>query len=150
MNNRLYRSRKNRVIGGVAGGLAEYIKIDPVLVRIIFIAIILIKGVGVILYVILWIVIPEEEVQYTTPDTNTPEKPESKEETSKKSGFEGDSLETQFKKPNHGKTFFGLLLIIVGVIFLFENLIPFFDLVDIFPILMLVIGIALLWNSLKK
>lgn len=55
---RVYRSREDRVIGGVAGGLGDYLDVDPVLVRISFVALAF-AGVGVLGYLICWIAIPE-------------------------------------------------------------------------------------------
>ncbi len=55
---RLYRSRTDRMIGGVAGGMASYLGIDPILSRLIWVAL-LFSGVGFLLYIIAWIIIPE-------------------------------------------------------------------------------------------
>ena len=55
---RLYRSRKSRVIFGVCGGLGEYFEIDPFIVRIIFAAMTLAGGSGILLYLILAFLIP--------------------------------------------------------------------------------------------
>lgn len=61
---RLYRSRKDRMIGGVCGGLAEYFNIDPIIVRIIALILLLPGGLpGFLPYVILWIVVPENPEQ---------------------------------------------------------------------------------------
>ena len=58
---RLYRSRKDKVLGGVCGGIAEYFQIDPVLVRLLWVIFILISmGLGIIAYIIAWIIVPEE------------------------------------------------------------------------------------------
>lgn len=57
---RLYRSETNRQIAGVCGGLAEYFSIDTTLVRLAFILTTLLGGPGVIAYIVLWIVVPEE------------------------------------------------------------------------------------------
>ncbi|MEM3547344.1 MAG: PspC domain-containing protein [Candidatus Bathyarchaeia archaeon] len=57
---RLYRSRKNRILAGVCGGLGEYLNIDPVVVRLIWVAISLVWGFGIILYIIAALIIPEE------------------------------------------------------------------------------------------
>lgn len=59
-SKRLYRSRTERQVAGVCGGLAEYFKLDPTLVRIIFILITLFGGPGLVLYIILWLVLPDE------------------------------------------------------------------------------------------
>ena len=57
--HRMYRDPDNRVIGGVCAGIGAYWNIDPVIVRIIFIALALAGGVGVMVYLILYIVLPE-------------------------------------------------------------------------------------------
>lgn len=61
MAKRLFRSRSERVLGGVCGGLAAYFDVDPVLVRLVWIVVSLASiGAGVIAYVIFWAVVPEE------------------------------------------------------------------------------------------
>jgi len=56
--NRLYRSGTDRVLGGVCGGIAEYLGIDPVIIRILWIVATLAWGAGILLYIIAWIIIP--------------------------------------------------------------------------------------------
>ena len=58
MKDKLYRSRRVRVFGGVAGGLAQYFNLDIILVRVLFVVIAILHGFGILLYIILWIVIP--------------------------------------------------------------------------------------------
>jgi phage shock protein C len=58
---RLTRSSTDKIIAGVCGGLAEYLEIDPVLVRLAFIVLFLASGIGVPIYIILWIVMPVGE-----------------------------------------------------------------------------------------
>ena len=60
MNKRLYRSREDRRISGVCGGIAEYLGIDPTLVRILWVLLALAGGPGVLLYIIMAVVVPEE------------------------------------------------------------------------------------------
>jgi phage shock protein C len=60
MAKKLYRSRKNRVIAGVCGGLAKYFDIDPIIVRLITLIFVLSAGAGLIAYIIAWIFVPEE------------------------------------------------------------------------------------------
>jgi len=55
---RIYRDPDDRMIGGVCGGLAAYTNIDPVIMRLIFVAL-LFMGIGALAYIILWIVVPE-------------------------------------------------------------------------------------------
>ena len=60
MEKRLQRSRSEKMIGGVCGGLAAYFGIDPTIVRILWVVITLIGGAGILAYLILWIVMPQE------------------------------------------------------------------------------------------
>ena len=57
---RLYRSRTDRMLAGVCGGLAEYFNIDPVIIRVITVVAALMALGGFLAYIILWIVVPEE------------------------------------------------------------------------------------------
>jgi phage shock protein C len=58
MQRKLYRSRNDSRIAGVCGGLGEYLDIDPTLVRLIFVLLALTGGHGVLLYIILWLIVP--------------------------------------------------------------------------------------------
>ena len=59
-NKRLYRSRKNRQIAGVCGGIADYLAIDPTLVRLFWALFALAGGPGLVLYIVLAAIMPEE------------------------------------------------------------------------------------------
>ncbi len=61
MEGKLYRSRTDKKIGGVCGGLARYFNIDPTIIRLIWAVSVFVFGVGGILYLIAWIVLPEEQ-----------------------------------------------------------------------------------------
>lgn len=60
-SKKLYRSRDDRMLAGVCGGVGEYLGIDPTLVRIAFVALALLGGPGIIFYIILALVIPNAE-----------------------------------------------------------------------------------------
>lgn len=57
---RLYRSWENRMIAGVCGGIATYLKLDPSLMRLVFVGL-LIAGIGIPVYLVLWLIIPLEK-----------------------------------------------------------------------------------------
>jgi phage shock protein C len=59
MEKRLYRSRNDRKLAGVCGGIAEYYGWDPTLVRVAWIVLTLLGGSGILIYLILWLVMPE-------------------------------------------------------------------------------------------
>ncbi len=58
---RLVRSRNDRIIAGVAGGLAATLNIDPLLVRIVLLALAFLNGFGFMLYLALWLLVPNED-----------------------------------------------------------------------------------------
>ena len=57
---KLYRSRNDRMISGVCGGLGEFFGIDPTLIRIIFILLLIFGGSGLIIYLVMLLIVPEE------------------------------------------------------------------------------------------
>jgi len=59
MQKRLYRSGREKILGGVCGGIAEYFNVDPVLIRLLWVILSLGWGTGIIAYIIAWIIIPE-------------------------------------------------------------------------------------------
>lgn len=147
MAERLYRSRTKKVIGGVAGGLGEYLNIDPVLIRVLFVIITLINGLGILLYVILWIVVQEEpynQFSYEMGPSSDKPKNETRGQT------QSTGTHQPIKKEGKGKTAVGIILIALGFIFLAENWFPSFRFKDIFPIAILIIGIWLVIDSLNK
>ena len=63
MNNRLTRSENDQWIAGVCGGLAQYINVDPVIVRGLFALLLFASGIGLPIYLILWFIMPSEDNQ---------------------------------------------------------------------------------------
>ena len=59
-NRKLYRSKSNRQLAGVCGGLAQYFNIDATLVRVLFILLAVLGGSGLVLYLAMWIIVPRE------------------------------------------------------------------------------------------
>lgn len=68
---RLYRSRDNRMLAGVCGGLGAYLGIDPTLVRILAVASLFLPGPQLIAYLVAWIIVPEEPAVPTAPAPTT-------------------------------------------------------------------------------
>ena len=64
MNSPLRRSRRNRWIAGVCGGLAEWLGWDPLLVRILYVVVSVVSAAfpGILVYLVLWIVVPQGEI----------------------------------------------------------------------------------------
>ena len=70
-SKRLYRSLTDRKFAGVAGGLGEYFVIDPLLLRLAFVVLALAGGGGLLIYIILWVVTPENPIR-VQPKMNQP------------------------------------------------------------------------------
>ncbi len=131
---KLYRSRKERVIGGVCGGIGVYFGIDPTLARIIWVAATLLGGAGIIAYIVAWIVIPEEP---------------------KIEGTEVASAEIENYKPNTIKLelIIGGFILTIGILLLLSN----FGLFEwgwvhriFWPALIIFIGILIISAVSKK
>lgn len=60
MNKRLYRSETDLVLGGVCGGLGEYLRINPLFIRIFFVVWTILGELSVLIYIILWLVVPRK------------------------------------------------------------------------------------------
>lgn len=69
MGKKLYKSRKNKMIGGVCGGLSEYLNIDVTIVRVIAGVLCLLKGFGFLVYIIACIVMPYDDEDFSEDDT---------------------------------------------------------------------------------
>ena len=140
----LYRSTRDTMIGGVAAGLAEYLSIDATLVRILFILLVLVGGGGVILYIILWIVLPTDESISPHPKNPDPMEEQKNPEAEKHDSLKNDP---RFKKKDDGSLIAGLILITLGVIFLVIRYFPRIDFSDLWPVILIVVGIVLLRNA---
>ena len=58
---RLYRSKTQRMLGGVCGGIGEHLDVDPTVIRLVWAVLTLVSvGIGIIAYIIAWIIVPEE------------------------------------------------------------------------------------------
>lgn len=129
--DRLYRSRTNRIIAGVAGGLGEYFDIDPTLVRVIFILLSVFHGGGVIIYLILWLIVPEEGSSVHPREHVKQSIHELRDRMGSLSKVEGSWI--------------GWVILILGVLFLLGNF--GYDLVlwKLWPLILILIGVSLLF-----
>jgi len=130
MTKRLYRSRKDVKIAGVCGGMAEYFDIDPIIVRILMVLLVFAGGAAILVYLLGWLIIPK-----------APEGPEVVAVT------ETPSSEASENKGDRGRLLAGLILVILGLILLSSNFIPWFNFGKLWPLLLIVIGIVVLFKS---
>jgi len=146
VTKKLYRSREDRIIGGVCGGIAEYFNIDPVLVRIIAVLTILINGIGIIAYIIAWIIIPQEPDQ--KPEKEKGGLREKAEEIVQDIGEHIRKGSNSDRKRSNAVV--ALILISLGILFLLNNFLPRFNFGRLWPLILIVIGLAILAQGSKK
>jgi len=127
------RSEKNKVIAGIAGGLGEYFNIDPIIFRIIFLLFFVYGGSGLLIYFILWLIIPKKN---KTMKDNVSEIKDKAEEIVEK-------FRRNDRRKNRG--WFGYFLILLGVVFLLDNLgfIVIRQIWNYWPLLLVFIGLAI-------
>lgn len=151
MQKRLYRSRTEKMIGGVSGGLAEYFDLDPTIIRVAFVLSIFLGGGGIIAYIILWIVVPEKPLLHSQPFTNTETNAEKNDDDeSQNINNENKTEQPQFPvfpKRTNGSIVGGLILIVLGGLFLLDNFFPRIHFFDLWPLVLIGIGAALIINS---
>lgn len=148
MSTRITKSKTDRVIEGVCGGLAEYFGIDPVIVRLIFVVLLFINGIGFFIYIILAIIMPKAENQ----DQSAKETiRENVQEMGEKVRETGEGLGIAFsknvgEKHSHRAGWFGIILILLGIILLLDNLnlIKWFNKDLLWPVIIIFAGVWLL------
>ncbi len=120
---RLYRPRRDQIIAGVCAGIANYLNIDPAIVRLIFVLLFMINPTAaIIVYVVAWIIIPEEPI-------------------------EGYKPQVEERREEQGLVILGLLLILAGSM-IYSRI--FVTLREIFGIILLVLGFFIILKVLLK
>ncbi|GBD90514.1 DNA-binding transcriptional activator PspC [bacterium BMS3Abin04] len=144
MSEKLYRARRNKIISGVCAGLGDYLNVDPVIVRIIFIIFAFIHGLGLLVYIIMWIIVPEEPIENLYPNENDLFSDDFDNPINAEFNAEID------QKKSNSKTVLGIILILLGFVFLADRFLPYFDFDFFLPVTLIIIGAVLLFNSIKK
>ena len=150
MNKKLYRSYKDKMIGGVAGGLAEYFNVDSTLIRVLFLVILFLGGTGVLAYIIMWIIVPEQPIIFPDPNATEPNKEET-DASAQENQFDANayyaSLDRQREKR---RTIAGIIILALGIIFLLDNFIPKIRFGDYWPFILVAVGVAILLSAKNK
>jgi phage shock protein C len=160
MEKRLYRSRSNRMIAGVCGGLAEYFVMDPTIVRIIAVICLFIGFFpAVIAYLVMAIVVPLQGSTTKQPEETVKENVQEMKQTATEIGKEFQSTfskEASKDSPptgstNRGISVIGIVIIIVGRILLISTLVASWKLwIFAGPILLIAIGLLIIFARRKS
>lgn len=143
---RLYRSKNDRIISGICGGMGIYFDIDPVIFRILFVLLAL-SGVGVLLYIILIFVIPLEG---KTEPVNTENFKEQIKESANDLKNDAQDLAQKIKSNepwlHDRRNRFAIIVILIGLLALFHQVvpIPWLGFNIIWPIVIIAIGLLII------
>lgn len=167
VHERLYRSRTDRVLFGVAGGFAEWLDVDPSLVRLVWALLVVAGGAGLLLYVIAALVIPEEPWELSADGPAS-----AADATAAAAGTAGTAAAgtapagmsrtearqarraaRQAARPHRdgtGLLVLGVILVAVGGLFLVRDLLPAFDDRFFGPALLIAIGVVLVAGAVRR
>ena len=164
---RLYRSRRDRQLAGVAGGIAEYLDVDPTVVRILWILSIFFGGFGILLYIIMAFIVPLEPMAGPpsgwspggptgvatgeAPATDEGEAGSAPEGTSAAWATPGAGWPAAERRPGRAGLVFGVLLVAFGSIALAGVLLPGWAVgAALGPAFLVALGVELLVGALRR
>ena len=180
MTDRLYRSRDDRMLAGVAGGLADYWDADPSLIRVLWaLLVIFTGGLALVVYIVMAFVVPEEgDVRIAGSSMPAPAPPPATEPTgatqpmadgpragyvqpnalsyatdprsARSAARAARRAERRANRSNTGPVLIGLFLVIVGAFFLAREWFPQIDFDWVWPALLIVIGVFVLLMAVRR
>lgn len=154
MAKKLYRSTLDKMIGGVAGGLAEYFDIDATLVRVLFVVVVFLGGGGIIAYIILWIVVPQKPYELpknsfsqSPPESGSGSNFSANESKSDSFSMSNSGTVSSMAQSNNKQIWVAIILMVIGGLLLLDNIFPRFDFDHFWPVILIGIGIGLLLKA---
>ena len=140
-NKKLYRSTKDKIIAGVCGGLGEYFNIDSTIIRILFVLLALADGAGILIYLVMALIVPKKggsEIK----------------DNAKELAGKTKEIARDWRASEHSKSFFGIVIVFIGLIVLLKNLTPvdwpWFRQEIFWSLLIIVIGFYLVVQNKKS
>lgn len=142
----LTRDLSRKMLGGVASGIAAYFDLDPNVVRFLFIVLTIFGGSGVLLYIILWIILPSSQQQSSiegseTLKQNVKEIKDTVQEFAKE--LRSDTPKKSESKGKPSQYYLGLLMVVLGGLFLLANLgmLDMYVIKKFWPVLLIFLGL---------
>ena len=153
MAKKMYRSTTDSMLGGVCGGLGAYFEFDPNLIRLIFVVVAIVPGIGIPAYLALWLLVPEES---KTEKTSLGERVrEGADEITERARTLGNELRDKSGSSVPVTSLaVGLVLIVVGIGFLLRNLgltwLNWVARIWVWPSLLILVGLVFLWRWIRN
>ncbi|AEV67768.1 PspC domain-containing protein [Acetivibrio clariflavus] len=156
MTRKIKRSKYDKVIAGVCGGIGEFFEIDPTIIRLVFVFATFFGGIGPLLYFILLFILPE----------NSDYKPSNffDEDTDDYSDYKmgdfdsdkdfthvmGDDMKFGSSNAKKSSTFLGISFILLGGMLLLKQFIPRINFIEILPVLLVLLGLIIVFKNGRK
>jgi phage shock protein C len=151
VNRRLYRSRTDSMIGGVAAGLADYLNADPAIVRIVWaILVVVTGGAALIVYIVAWIVVPEGPAESIAPATEPVTDPVTGEVVAPTGEPATSTASPRSGAGGQAGVIIGIGLVVVGAWFLLRGYLPEIDWGLIWPLVLVGIGALIVVTSMRR
>ena len=157
MTKKLYRSKKNCVIGGVCGGIGEYFDIDPIIIRLLVVLIFFMEGAGLIAYIIAWIIIPQkhnDNIESQSKSEAEDADMRKKSETKNKNLLVAEcqpSEENNNHSAKNKNVFLGLIFVFLGLIFLGTTFFSWFNWIAwsiYWPVILIIAGLVIMIRAI--
>jgi len=153
MAKKLYRSTSDSMLGGVCGGLGAYFDFDPNLIRLIFVVLAVVPGIGIPAYLALWLLVPDES---RSEETSLGERVrDGADEIVERARSLGNELRNKSGSSAPAASLaVGLVLVIVGIGFLLRNLgvtwLNWIARIWVWPSLLILVGLVFLWRWIRN
>lgn len=139
MAKRLYRSRQEKVLAGVCGGIGEYLAVDPTVIRLAFVLLVFVShGLAIPAYLLGWIIIPREPLPGVVPPVSAPAPQKAVEPAP--THVQATPTEPPKERSTFVKILPGVLLVVFGLVAL-GNHYWWWRWVDIFPVALILLGL---------
>lgn len=153
--NRLYRSRHDRMLAGVAGGLAEMWGADPSLVRVIWaLLVVFTGGIALLVYIVMALVVPDEPLDFDVPPAAAGEAPTPEARAAALAAHEARVAARRASGGERGgfpaSVVLGGFLIILGGFFLAREFLPQIDFDWFWPLVLVGLGVLLVVTSMRR
>ena len=147
MRERLYRSRDDRMLFGVAGGMARYFKVDAAIVRLVWVLLFIAAGAGILLYIVAAIVIPEEPAGYAAGSSAAAGGVPAGQPLADRPPGQGQATG---RDSGGGAILLGVVLVLVGGWFLLQRFLPQIESALVWPAILIVVGLVLVVGALRR
>jgi phage shock protein C len=151
MTRRLFRSRTDTILGGVAAGLADYLNADPALVRIAWAILVpLTGGVALLAYIVAWIAVPEAPAADVSAAAEPAIDPVTGETIAPAVGSPTPARTATVRDDGRAGVVVGAGLVLIGLWFLLREYLPDFDWNLVWPLIIVGIGAVIVVASMRR